>query len=470
MRMLIVAILIAFSGGAFAISADEASLLASRTGFGPEIGKPPQAGSLNAAIDHLVDVAAARQSASTPPPDWIDEPLQFPLTPKNLPPDERRAHALMWQQRYVDLQSWWLQEMRTTPAPLTERMTLFWHGHFTTSFKSVKAGQLLYRQNLLLRRHALGNYRELLHAIARDPAMLLYLNNQQNRKSEPNENFARELLELFTLGEGHYSESDVKQAARAFTGWKMQTPEGTFTVVAKQHDDAEKTFLGRSGKLDGDDVIEQILKQPRAAELIVEQLWREFVSPQPDAAAVQRLAAGFRKNWEIAPLLKAMFREPAFTAPANDGVLVKSPVEFVVGTLRGLDLPLSSLNAAVSTADMGQTLFAPPNVRGWPGGDAWITSEWLLARRRFVQQLAGDVPSAGDQMIGRTRLQKVAAVELRKQSADLQRRFGEVAESLPPSELTRQVLSLPPVMPAVDGAKPPDRLETLLLDPVYNLK
>ncbi|WP_428312653.1 DUF1800 domain-containing protein [Hydrocarboniphaga sp.] len=470
MRMLIVAALIAFSGDAFAISADQAELLASRTGFGPQIGQSAPAGSFESTIDHLVDAAAARRTAATPPPDWVAEPLQFPLTPKDLPPDERRARSLMWQQRYVDLQSWWLQEMRTTPAPLAERMTLFWHGHFATSFKSVKAGQLLYRQNLLLRRYALGNYRELLHAIARDPAMLLYLNNQQNKKSEPNENFARELLELFTLGEGHYTENDVKEAARAFTGWKMQTPDGTFTVVAKQHDDGDKRFLGRSGRLDGDDVIEQILKQPRAAEFIVEQLWREFVSPQPEAAAVQRLAAGFRKNWEIAPLLKALFREPAFSAADNQGVLVKSPVEFVVGTLRGLDLPLSSLNAAVSTADMGQTLFAPPNVRGWPGGDAWITSEWLLARRRFVQQLAGDLPSGDAAMSGRTRLQKVAAAELRQQSADLQRRFGEVAESLPPSDMTRQLLSLPPVMPAVDGAKPPDRLETLLLDPVYNLK
>lgn len=470
MRLLIVALLIAFSGSAFAIGAEQATLLDSRTGFGPQLGQPPPSGSFDTVIDHIVDAAAARQTASTLPPDWVDEPLPLPKDGKELSADERRARMLEWQRRYVELQAWWLQEMRSTPAPLAERMTLFWHGHFTTSFKTVKAGQLLYRQNLLLRRYALGNYRDLLHAIARDPAMLLYLNNQQNKKGQPNENFARELLELFTLGEGYYTESDVKEAARAFTGWKMQAPEGRYTVVTKQHDDGEKTFLGRSGKFDGDEVIDIILQQPRAAEFIVEQLWREFVSPQPDAAAVQRLAAGFRKNWQIASLLKAMLREPAFSAPQNRGVLVKSPVELVVGTVRALDLPLTSTFLAASTTDMGQTLFAPPNVRGWPGGDAWITSEWLLARRRFVQQLAGDLPSDSAMTAPRTRLQKTAAAELRKQGADLQRRFGEAAESLPPAEMTRQLLSLAPVMPAVDGAKPPDRLETLLLDPVYNLK
>ncbi|MDB5971307.1 MAG: hypothetical protein JWQ90_3757 [Hydrocarboniphaga sp.] len=470
MRVLIVAILVGYWGGAFALSADESSHLALRTGFGPELSNRPQSGSYAEAVDRRVDSAAARHVASTPPPDWVDEPLQFPLTPKDLSPEEKRALHVEWQRRYVELQGWWLQEMLSTPTPLTERMTLFWHGHFATSFKTVKAVQLLYRQNLMLRRYALGNYRDLLHAVARDPAMLLYLNNQQNKKSQPNENFARELLELFTLGEGHYTENDVKEAARAFTGWRIAIPGGQFEANAKQHDDGDKTFLGHRGNLDGDEVIDLILQQPRAAEFIVDELWSEFVSPDPDPSAVQRLAAGFRKNWEIALLLKALLREPAFTEPRNSGLMVKSPVEFVVGTLRSLDLPLSTLNAAVSTSDMGQTLFAPPNVRGWPGGDEWITSEWLLARRRFVQQLAGDAPPPSSKPGVRTRLQRVADMELRRQSADLQRRFGEVAESLPPAEMMRQVLVLPPVIPPVDGAKPPDRLETLLLDPVYNLK
>lgn len=472
MRILMAVILGVSCGGAFAMPADQLQRLWSKAGFGPLMEQVPESSkAYDAFVDDWVDAAADHRVAAAPPPDWVDEPLLLPLIPKDLTPEQQRALRLQWARRYVELQAWWMQEMLTTSTPLTERMTLFWHGHFTSALKGVGALQLLYRQNLLLRRYALGNYRDLLHAIARDPAMLRYLNNQQNKKGAPNENFARELLELFTLGEGHYTETDVKQAARAFTGWRTRPPDQGFVVVAGQHDAGIKTFLGRTGPFDGDDVIDLILQQPRAAEFIVEQLWREFVSPQPDPAAVQRLAKGFRRDWEIAPLIKALLREPAFVLPANDGLLVKSPVEFVVGTLRAVDVRLSPLGAALAAGSMGQELFNPPNVKGWPGGEAWITSQWLLARRQFVLQLAGDAPPVPSMDAGnRTRLQRFADRELRRQSADVQRRFGEVAESLPPQGPEQRILVLAPVMPPVDGAKPPDRLETWLLDPVYNLK
>ena len=472
MRSVFVAIVswCCFSSAVLAISQDEAQRLGLRTGFAPTaVAASPVA--YGRVVDRWVDEAAARRSASTPAPDWVNDPLPMPAAVKQMSAEEKKDYLRTLVRQGLDLQSWWMQEMLTTPAPLTERMTLFWHGHFTSSFKGVRAAQLLYRQNVLLRENALGNYRDLLHAVARDPAMLLYLNNQQNRKNEPNENFARELLELFTLGEGHYTERDIKEAARAFTGWKMLPPEGRFVEAPRQHDEGTKTFLGHTGNYDGDDIIELILQQPRAAEFIVDELWREFISPQPDRAAVQRLAAGFRKNWEIAPLMKALLREPAFLSARNDALLVKSPVEFVVGTVRALNLPVSPLTAALAADQMGQSLFNPPNVKGWPDGDAWITSEWLLARRQFVLQLVGDAPPAAAMGENKTaRLHKLADREMRKNSAEVQRRFGEAAEALPPQNSDRLFLAMAPVTPPVAGAKPPDRLEDWLLDPVYNLK
>lgn len=471
-HFLLISILLFVTAPAWALSDAASRQLLRRTGFDARADDVAALASLpaGAAIDREVDTAAAARVARTPPPDWVDEPLSVPFIPKNLSEEEKRELRRKWAQRYLQLQAWWMQEIVTTDAPLAERMTLFWHGHFTSSLQSVRAGQLIYRQNVMLRKNALGNYRTLLHAVAHDAAMLLYLNNQQNKKDAPNENFARELLELFTLGEGHYSEQDIQQAARAFTGWKALPPDGRFIEAPRQHDDGVKEFLGRRGNFDGDDIIDIVLQQPQAAVFIVEELWREFVSPQPDAREVGRLAASFRKDWQIASLMKQLLREPAVLDPHEAGTLVKSPVEFVAGAVRAFDLPLSPLSAALAADSMGQTLFFPPNVKGWPGGDAWITSDTLLARRQFVLALAGDAPSAMPQGEGReARLRKLGYRQMQSQRAALSRRFGEAAESLPP-DAAATVLALAPVQPPVEGTKPPDRLETWLLDPVYNLK
>jgi uncharacterized protein (DUF1800 family) len=457
---------------AIALPADAARQLLRRTGFDASEADVSALAHLSAsqAIDREVDAAARVRTAKTPAPDWVAEPIELPFMPKNLSEDETREFRRKWARRDLELQVWWMQEMLTTDTPLTERMTLFWHGHFTSSLQSVRAGQLMYRQNLMLRENALGNYRTLLHAVAHDAAMLLYLNNQQNRKDAPNENFARELLELFTLGEGHYSEHDIQQAARAFTGWKMLPPDGRFVEAPRQHDDGIKDFLGRRGNFDGDDIIDIVLQQPQAAVFIIEELWREFVSPQPDAREVEKLAAGFRKDWQIAPLMKKLLREPPVLDVKNAGTLVKSPVEFVVGTVRAFDLPLSPLSAVLAADGMGQALFYPPNVRGWPGGDAWITSDALLARRQFVLALAGDAPLVMPAGQGReANLRKLEFRQMQKQRAVVAHRFGEAAESLSP-DAAPLVLAMAPVQPPVEGAKPPDRLETWLLDPVYNLK
>jgi uncharacterized protein (DUF1800 family) len=280
-------------------------------------------------------------------------------------------------------------EMLSTPSPLTERMTLFWHSHFVSSQQKVKLAELMYRQNVTLRAQALGNFGAMLHAVARDPAMIVYLDSAQNRKGAANENFARELMELFTLGEGNYGESDVKEAARAFTGWSLDRERGEFVFRRAVHDYGSKTVLDRTGNFDGDDVIDILLAQPSTAEFVSRKLWREFVSPDPDAAEVKRIAARFRDSgYDIKTALYALLTSDAFYARENRGTLFKSPVDLVVGTLRQFGMhPGDTIPFAVAAAGMGQNLFSPPNVRGWPGQEAWINTSSLLARKQFLDRL-----------------------------------------------------------------------------------
>jgi uncharacterized protein (DUF1800 family) len=247
----------------------------------------------------------------------------------------------------------------------------------------------LYWQNVLFRREALGNFAALLKTVARDPAMLVYLDGVRSVARQPNENFARELLELFTLGEGHYSEADIKNAARAFTGWSIDRETGHFVDHLQQHDGGEKTFLGQTGNFNGDDIIAIVLRQPRTAETIVEKLWREFVSLKPDPAEVKRLAAVFRNGgYEMKPLMRALLLSPAFRDPANRGALIKSPVELIVGTVHVLGLPVPEKTGLVRMmAGLGQSPFDQPNVKGWPGGEAWITTNTLLLRQQFLRRM-----------------------------------------------------------------------------------
>jgi uncharacterized protein (DUF1800 family) len=230
------------------------------------------------------------------------------------------------------MRGWWMGEMLATDAPLAERMTLFWHNHFVSSQQKVRVAKLMYRQNVTLRAHALGDFGALLHAASKDAAMLVYLDGVRNRRGAPNENFAREVMELFTLGEGRYSEQDIKQAARAFTGWSIDVDSGQYLFRPFLHDDGEKTVFGRTGRFDGDAVLDILLAQPATAEFIVSKLWREFVSPHPDEARVKQIAAQFRRNgWSIAQAVRALLMQPGLIARDEDNALVKSPAELMVG-------------------------------------------------------------------------------------------------------------------------------------------
>ncbi len=272
----------------------------------------------------------------------------------------------------------WLDHMSSTSAQLREKMTFFWHNHFATQ---VPFPVLMQAQNNMLRTHALGNFKTLLEQIAMDPAMIIYLNNQQNKKNAPNENFARELMELFTMGRGNYTEQDIKESARAFTGWHVGK-DGYFKFEEKQHDDGQKTFFGQTGNWNGQDIIRIILEQPSTAVFISKKLYRYFIHPTIDQAFVNEMAQVFRmNNYEISPVLKFIFTSKHFYRNDKKGSLIKSPVELIVSYKRLFGLRLNKPENMIKLQrGLGQLLFFPPNVAGWPGNQAWIDSTSLLLR------------------------------------------------------------------------------------------
>lgn len=284
---------------------------------------------------------------------------------------------------------WWLRRMLDTKSPLQEKLVLFWHGHFATAISKVENAPMMARQNGLLRRHAAGSFRDLVHGISRDPAMLWWLDNHYNVKDHPNENFARELMELFTLGirdpdgNANYTEQDVREAARAFTGWSFS--EGKFAFYEGDHDFGVKTVLGLTGDLDGGDVVEHLVVRRSCAQFVATKLWEFFAHPDPDRDVVERLADVYlRRGTEIRPVLEAMFQEDAFYSARAKSERVSSPVEFVVGTLRTLGTRTDEESLTWRLSQMGQELFNPPNVAGWPGGLSWLNSVTRLNRMGFT--------------------------------------------------------------------------------------
>lgn len=469
--IMIIALLLCTPSGVPGLEFEAARHLLARTSFGGTLADLEALRPLayEAAVERVLN--GVRAQPRTAALAWVDEPPPTPLQRRSMNEAEQKALRERVRERGLALKGWWYQEMLSTDAPFTERMTLFWHNHFTSGLQKVRWPALLYQQNLLLRQHAVGNFRTFLHAIARDPAMLIYLDSQTNRKWAPNENFARELLELFTLGEGHYSEPDIKEAARAFTGWEMEPRTGRFRFNAGAHDDGPKTFLGRSGAFDGDAILDILLEQPRLAVHVTEKLWRAFVSDTPDAVEVQRLAALFRQHdYALKPLLKALFMSSHFRAASNRGSMIKSPVELIVGTLRLLQVPVSDPQLLVRAGRaLGQDLLEPPNVKGWPGGQAWITSGTLLARQQFLQRVLRAQDSGQDMATSPPEPLPQATGD-----ATPMRLARTVTDAttpgLPPDRLTRLLLPMAPVQPVPPGAAGSHLVEYLVLDPVYQLQ
>jgi uncharacterized protein (DUF1800 family) len=285
------------------------------------------------------------------------------------------------------LRTWWLYRMQTTKRPLEEKLALFWHGHFATSIQKVQRADLMHGQNKLFRRYALGPFRSLVLGVAKDPAMLRYLDGNTNKKGSPNENFARELLELFTMGPGHYSEKDVMEAARAFTGW--HTNYADFQFVAAQHDCGVKTILGETGDWNGDDVIDIVLRRAATARFLATKLFEFFCHPNPPERVVASLADDLlRSQYALKGVLRRLFLSRVFYSRAAWRAVVKSPVELVVGAAREQDSKVNLMQFVRALRNLGQELFAPPTVKGWDGGAAWLTSALVLERVNFAMSFA----------------------------------------------------------------------------------
>jgi uncharacterized protein (DUF1800 family) len=303
--------------------------------------------------------------------------------------------------------AWWLYRMLYGSDPLGEKLTLFWHNHFATGLRGVYSVTLMTAQNDLLRKHARGKLSDLLRGVEADPAMLIWLDGGQNRKGRPNENFARELMELFTLGVGHYTEQDVREVARALTGWRrdrdsLLNESDNFSYLDRLADEGQKTILGKTGPWRRDDALRIILEQPAAANHLCRRLYRGFVSEAGDPADefIQPLATELRaSNYSIDHVLGVMLRSRHFFSASAYRRRVKSPVEFCVGALRQLE-PTRSAEmltlTAISCEQQGQTLFDPPSVKGWDGGSAWLNSATTLARMNWIVELL-----VGNRAIGR---------------------------------------------------------------------
>ncbi|MCA9059090.1 MAG: DUF1800 domain-containing protein [Planctomycetaceae bacterium] len=301
---------------------------------------------------------------------------------------QRLASAAVATGNVRQLSAWWAYRMLSTPAQVLEKTTLFWHGHFATSAEKVNDGQLMLTQNELLRRFALNDFGALVQEISQDPAMLLWLDSATNRKQHPNENYAREVMELFCLGEGNYTEHDIRELARCFTGWEVRREQ--FRINRYQHDTGSKTILGQSGEFDGEDGVRIVLSQSATAEFIVRKLIRFFVSDTLPLTAelIAPLAKLMRESdLRIAPVLSAILRSQLFFSPYAFAAKIRSPAELAIGFLRCLDGTANTFELSTAMDAVGQGLFFPPNVKGWDGGRTWINSSTLLGRSNLIRRM-----------------------------------------------------------------------------------
>lgn len=361
--------------GTVAGMSDVAHLLR-RTGFGATGAEveAAEARGYAATVAALLAPTTDPGATATPPPDLGPEPDRKDKTARKELKDQAQQLAL-----------WWLQRMVRVEQPLVERLTFGWHGHWATSVQKVRSPGLMLAQNETLRRLGRGDFRELSRAMVRDPALLLWLDGQRNRKGKPNENLARELMELFTLGVGHYSEADVREAARALTGWRVDRSAGTAVQVPRQHDGDAKTVLGVTGDLDDRGLVDVLTGRPESAAFVAARLWARHGSAALPAATLARLVAAYGPGRDVTALLRALFTDPEFLRAK--AALVASPVEYVVGVHRALRLPVRR-DVLRTLEGLGQVPFRPPSVGGWPGGAAWLSTAATRTRLAFATAAA----------------------------------------------------------------------------------
>jgi uncharacterized protein (DUF1800 family) len=299
---------------------------------------------------------------------------------------DRQIGGLLDFNNIEDVRTWWIYRMIHSQRPLIEKMTFFWHGHFATAISKVGNPYLMYLQNQLFRERGLGSFGDLLQRVARDPAMLVWLDSSANRKAHPNENFAREVMELFTVGRGQYKEADVQEAARAFSGWHLR--DDTFFFNASEHDTGTKTFLGHESNLDGSDVLNILAEHAATAERLTSKLFSFFVYENPEPLTLAPFVQVWRSSrGDIREVLRAMFLSPVFSSERAFRAQVKSPAEFVIGAIRSLGGTITPRQVVSLMARMGQDLFNPPSVKGWDGGKAWISTSTLFERLNFAASI-----------------------------------------------------------------------------------
>ena len=376
-----------------------AAHLLNRAGFGGssvEIKRLHALGHVGA-VNHLLSAGEDLDLYPVPPLSTPAENAMERRESKKLDQKEqmqRKKMAKQAEREQIDaLRFWWLQRMRSTPNPVREKAVLFWHGHWATSQMKVKPPYLIWQQNETLRAHALGNFTPFAKEITRDAAMIRYLDLHTSTARSPNENFARELMELFTLGEGNYTEMDIREAARAFAGYRTNSATGKFQLAGKLADNGNKKFFSRSGPLKGDDVVDELTSQPRCAEFLAGKIWNFYAGDTPSPALLAALAGYYRtEKLNTGSLLKKIFLSREFYSDQVVRRQIKGPVQWLVQTCKILDIPLPSRNVSDNVLrQLGQVLFAPPNVKGWDGGRAWISSATLLLR----YNTAGQIVKAG---------------------------------------------------------------------------
>jgi len=374
---------------------DAVRRLLERVGLGPRPGEvdASAAAGFDATLHRLTGADGVDAGVlGTPAPDF--GPPQQRLG-KAAPTADRRARRQAQARQSVELGTWWLDRMAAVEHPYPERMTWFWHGHFATSVRKVKSPQLMHIQNETMRTLGRGDFRALAQAMIVDPAMLVWLDGGGNKLGKPNENLAREFMELFTLGVGNYTEADVRDAARALTGWKVDYRNGTAVTAPRAHDPGPKTVLGTTGALDAGGLVDLLVRQEASPRFVATRIWTRFVSDTPpDPATMDRLVTAYGPAHDVTALVTAAVREPAFRDPAS--ILVREPVLWLVAALRALRitasaLPVQSLVGGLN--GLGQVPLAPPNVGGWPAGLPWLTTAAALTRMRLGQALAeaGDI-------------------------------------------------------------------------------
>ncbi|MDG2199946.1 MAG: DUF1800 domain-containing protein [Phycisphaerales bacterium] len=390
----------------------KAQHLLNRAGFG---GKPAQVLALRNrgsedAVDYLLDFKKVKEEPVRA--DQFDSSIMQPRSEadrrsfrqarqsgneaaleryRTMRQDRQRAD----RRQMATIQDWWLERMIETPRPLQEKLTLFWHGHFATGYRPVEDSYHMFLQNQFFREHGAGNFKDdLVQGIIRNPAMIKYLNNNQNNRDSPNENLARELMELFTLGEGQgYTEDDIKEGARTLTGYTFRDDE--FQFNARNHDENSKRIFGRGGNWNGDDFVELIFSRPSASRFICEKLYRYFVNDAPGGftkaqeSVLRKMSKTLvQSKWELKPVLRQLFLSEHFYDEENHGACIKSPTQLVVQCIRSLHTParnLRKLNEACGF--MGQSLFNPPSVKGWEGGRKWINTSTLFIRQNTALYL-----------------------------------------------------------------------------------